>query len=120
MHSEKLPPLRLQLHEQICSLLPDLAGLEMFNRRKSETLSEDSYVLSYSVVNKIKVTRLNKVLKGLSTTTEAEDQVDVADTGDLVETCLSLRQFVLDLTALVKVLRAEISSLQDGMTILEL
>ena len=62
-HKDKQLALRLQIYEALCTSFPEYQNCEMYNRIKSDLLSEDIYTIGYSVVNQLKDRRLSKVLK---------------------------------------------------------
>ena len=71
LHKDKLLALRLQLYEKICTIFSECADLEMYNRRKIDIISEDVYIIGYSIVNERKDKRLCKVLKSNGQTTNS-------------------------------------------------
>lgn len=124
---EKLGVLRLALYEKLVSLFPEYVSSQMYNRKKIKFLAEDIYILGYVIVNKSKDKRLSKVLKQANVAAEETNAANddtlttppLLDSGDVIETCLVLRDSVTDLTAVIRSLRDEVRTLQDKVSQLE-
>ena len=85
----------------------------MYNRRKIDRISEDIYIIGHSIVNERKDKRLCKVLKSISLVLNSSqdgnhDQsiISIAEPVDLMETCLLLRDIVVNLTGAVSTLKS--------------
>ena len=98
----------------------------MYNRRKIDRISEDIYIIGHSIVNERKDKRLCKVLKSIGLVSNSSqggnhDQSinSIAEPVDLMETCLLLRDTVVNLTGAVSTLKEEITVLREKVTLLE-
>ena len=125
LHKDKLLALRLQLYEKICVIFTEYSEHEMYNRR-IDRISEDIYIRGHSIVNERKDKRLCKVLKliGLvpnSSQDSNHDQsfISIAEPVDFMETCLLLRDTVVNLTGAISTLKEEITVLREKVTLLE-
>jgi hypothetical protein len=123
---DKLLALRLQVYEKLCEVFPEYASTEMFNRRKHQAIAEDIYILGYSVTNAMKDKRLSKVLKvndeipsSQPDLTDNSENANLIQTSDWLETCISLRDSVTNLTGVVKSLTTEVSTLREKIALLE-
>ena len=124
-HKDKLLALRLQiLYETLCTSFPEYQNCEMHNRRKSDLVSEDIYTIGYSVVNQLKYRRLSTVLKqgGATNTIDNSNDVsmNVVDSNSLLETCVTLKDSVTDLTIAVSSLTGELTTLREKVALLEM
>ena len=106
---------------KLCTLFPEYDNLEMYNRRKNDTIAEDIYIIGYSTVNQLKDRRLSKVMKpgGATNATNAND-VSLVESGDLIETCMSLRGTVTVLTTAVANFTNELITLREKVSQLEM
>jgi hypothetical protein len=60
---DKLGLLRLAMYHILCQTLPMYSWKEMYNLGKVNTLAEDTYLMWYSIVNKLVDRRLDRVLR---------------------------------------------------------
>ena len=111
---DTLLSIRLQLYVKLCTLFPEYDNLEMYN-------AEDIYIIGYSTVNQLKDRRLSKVMKpgGATNATNAND-VSLVESGDLIETCMSLRGTVTVLTTAVANFTNELITLREKVSQLEM
>lgn len=121
-----LSSLRQLLLETMRSKLPAVcANKQLYNRKKTETIANDIYILGYCVVNEREDTRLSRIFKNPSdsnidphadeTPRAIATDSTAADTVELVEVCLNLQNDVVCLTRLVKGLQSDILSLSEKL-----
>lgn len=106
--------LRLDLLDQMRSRFPDVGNAELINRHKPNTLSEDIYIMGYSIVNGILDKRLGKFLKSADSSHTLSDLTSQGnDNSELLAVCLALKDNVGVLTSSVKTLTNETGSLKS-------
>jgi hypothetical protein len=114
--------LRQVLHEKLHECFPDASYdvSSLYNRKKTEALVKDIYIIGHSVVNKLEDKRLKSVYKncpGNSTDTSAPviDESLLTDGNEtlanVTAVCIQLKVSVMELTKTVTRLQDDIKSL---------
>ena len=105
---------RLAVFHQLCTLFPEHATTEIYNRRKPLGVAEDNSVLGYCIVNKLSDTRLGKVWKMVIDSSISDNTEHLlVDNVDLFETCVVRRDSVKDLKAVIITLTCEMKFLKE-------
>ena len=116
-----LTALRQKLHGGFTQKFPLLAPKKLYNRRKTEKMVNDIYILGYCVINNLEDARLNKVIKDYIPNVDVADENDDTENPpnnsdpELLTVCLDLRKSVNDLTKTVRQLQGDIQILKEEL-----
>ena len=121
---ELLNNLREKLCHSVCEVHSEFGSLELIPRRSANVLADDVYILGFVIVNGAVDKRLKKLFKtnpnaGVGTHADRND-VSLIEQSDLAETCLLLRESVMNLTDVICGLKTDIGSLQQDVSRLEI
>ena len=98
----------------LCEKFPAYVNRETLKRRKSEKIAFDIYIIGFALVNDLEDTRLKAITKPTSraNASQYEESFFNETNGELLETCLELKQTMSVLTAEVRSLTKEVQELK--------
>ena len=116
---EVLINLRCVLFRKFVEIFPQYKEQELISRRSKQLLTEDVYIIGYSVINKKEDRRFKNILKG-EMPSEVTASPEIIDINRLYETCLELQEMVDILKVRVNGHEKRIEELEDENTRLKL
>ena len=112
---------RQYLLSELQKMFPSLKEKELYKRKKMELMAQDVFIMGYSFVNKIQDKRLGKTFKTTAALNDSqphasnESLVEDNTDSDLQETCMLLRQTVLNLESTVIRLSIDVKDLRHQL-----